>query len=95
MKKQTARTIATLSLFVTLLVSASHVSAFPVCHGYCKPAVQSAAAAPAPTVNSVAAQVAGRAPAQDTVLTDVPTMNSTGSIALFWTRMVTLFVSLF
>ena len=86
MKKQTAKTIITLSLFVTLLVSASHVSAFPVCTRLCKPAVQSAAAAPAPTVNSVPVQVVSSVVRQPD--------DSLQFIALLWLPMARFFASL-
>jgi len=89
MKKEAARTITTLSLFIALSVGASSIFAFPTCTG-CKPPVQYAALAPVQT-NSTPVQ----APAPNAALTDAQSESTAGSLALFWARLVTIFVSLF
>ena len=89
MKKQAARTITTLSLFIALSVGASNVSAFPIC-STCKPSVRYAATAPAQTTN--ATPVPATAP--NAALTEAQSESSVGSLALFWARLVTIFASL-
>ena len=89
MKKQAARTITTLSLFIALSVGASNVFAFPTCTG-CKPLVLYAASAPVQTTNSTPAPAtAANAP------TDTQSESSVGSLTLFLARVLTIFVSLF
>ena len=67
MKKQIAKTISILSLFVMLSVGASNVSAFPCAR--CKPPVQYAASAPAQNVTQAPARDLG---GQETVPTTQP-----------------------
>ena len=84
MKKQVARTITTLSLFVVLSVGASHVSAFPRCAGLCRPAVRYAAAAPAQNAHAV--------PVQDTLAVNAPSAGI-GSLD-FWAELAMFFARL-
>lgn len=77
MKKQAARTITILSLFLALSVSASHVSAFAGGCAACKPAVHYAAAVPMQVVSSVSRQ------------SDSPPQ----IIALLWLPLVEFFAS--
>jgi len=88
MKKQAARTITTLSLFIALSVSASNVFAFPTC-GSCRPSVRYAASAPVQT-NSTPVQ----APAPNAAPTEAQPESSDGFIALFWARLLMIFASL-
>ena len=92
MKKQIAKTISILSLFVVLSVSASNVSAFPRCPGMCQPAVRYAASAPAQTANSATVQIASPAPAQDTMAVDAQSAGA-GSF-VFWAQLALLFAHL-
>ena len=90
MKKQTARTITTLSLFIALSVGAGNVFAFPTnCGRSCQPPVQYAASTPVQTANSTPAQTTG----PDAALTEAQPESSDGFIALFLARLVTIFAS--
>ena len=89
MKKQAARTITILSLFIALSVSASKVSAFPNCSG-CKPPVQYAASVPAQTIDPTFV----KSPAPREPLTDAQRQTSDGYFALFWARLLTIFASI-
>ena len=91
MKKQAARTITTLSLFIALSVNASNVFAFPSnCTRSCQPPVQYAASTPVQTANATPAP----ATAPDATLTEAQPESSAGLIALFWAPLVTIFASL-
>jgi len=94
MKKQVAKTITTLSLFMALSVSASNVPAFPGGCGTCKPSGGFAATAPAQTANPAAVQNAGPVLWQHT-LAQTQSESSVGFVALFWTRLAVFFASLF
>ena len=90
MKKQAARTIATLSLLITLSVVASNVSAFPTgCGGRCQ-SVQYAATVPVQTTNPTSVET----PAPRAALRQTQPERSDGVFALFWVRLVSMFSSL-
>ncbi len=86
MKKQIAKTISILSLFVVLSVSASNVSAFPKCPTGCQPAVRYVASAPAQTANLATVQAASSVAEQPDGLSQL--------IALFWLPVAGFFASL-
>jgi len=96
MKKQIAKTITILSLFVALSVGAFNVSAFGVC-GHCKPQGQYAVSASAQTTglaSSQSAQYASQEPAQDATAEDAQPLGDVSSIDFFWTRLVMFFAVL-
>ena len=91
MKKQAAKTITTLSLFVALSVGVCNVPAFAWCRtNYCGTKAEYPAAAPVKPANLATVEVAGQAPAQETSVE-----SSVGLSPLFWTRMLTLIVFFF
>ena len=99
MKKQVAKTISILSLFVMLSVSASNVSAggagCPSCTNR-GPWGQYAMSGPAQTTSSasvLSAQDAGPVPTQDTTAVDSQPVEDVSFIALFWTRLMVFFAS--
>ena len=95
MKKQVAKTITTLSLFIALSVSASNVFAFPGGCGTCKPSVSYAATAPGQTANLAAVQNVSPVLGQDTAFAQTQSESAVGFVALFWTRLAVFFASLF
>jgi len=93
MKKHIAKTITILSLFVTLSVSASNVSAGGGC-STCNPHAQYAVSGAAQTTSSASAQDAGPGPTQDSTAADAQPVGDASSIALLWTRLAVFFASL-
>jgi hypothetical protein len=91
MKKHVAKTISIVSLFVTLLVSASTISAFPITvpwitdSGYRTRSSVSAQEV-SPSVQST--QDVGTASAQETTDVDAQPDGDVNLIALFWVQLV-------
>ena len=89
MKKQAARTMTILGLFIALSGSASKLSAFPTCPT-CKPPVQYAASVTVQTIDPTIV----KSPAPREALTDAQPESSDVFIAFFWARLLTNLASL-
>ena len=97
MKKQVAKTISILSLFVVLSVGATSVSAFPCPGGGCGTPVQYAVSASVQTTSPADAQSAqdvSSAPTQDTTATYAQTAGDVSFVTLFWVELATFFTQL-